>query len=423
LGLEAEGIPILGTSPDAIDLAEDRERFQQLLARLRLKQPANAICTGEAEALAKAEALGYPLVIRPSYVLGGRSMRIVHGADEVGAFMRETARASDMGPILLDRYLEDAIEVDVDVVADGAEVFVAGIMEHIEEAGIHSGDSACSLPPYSLSPLICDEINGIAEQLARALNVRGLMNLQLAIKGGDIFVLEVNPRASRTVPFVAKAIGRPIAKIAARVMAGEPLAAFGLRHVALPHVAVKEAVFPFARFPGVDLLLGPEMKSTGEVMGVDREFGAAFAKSQLGAGNDLPATGRVFLSVRNRDKPGLVPIARELARLGFTLVATSGTAAALAEAGLTVGSVRKAHEGGDTIVDHIRAGEIVLMVNTSEGRKSVRDSFSLRRAALTARIPYYTTMAGARAMVQALGVLARDDLEVTPLQSYVSALS
>ena len=423
LGLEAEGIPILGTSPDAIDLAEDRERFQQLLARLDLKQPANAICTGEAEALAKAEALGYPLVIRPSYVLGGRSMRIVHGADEVSAFMRETARASDIGPILLDRYLEDAIEVDVDVVADGTDVFVAGIMEHIEEAGIHSGDSACSLPPYSLSPRICDDIAGIAEQLARALDVRGLMNLQLAVKNGDIYVLEVNPRASRTVPFVAKAIGRPIAKIAARVMAGEPLAGFGLRQVALPHVAVKEAVFPFARFPGVDLLLGPEMKSTGEVMGIDRDFGAAFAKSQLGAGNALPSGGRVFVSVRDRDKRGLVQVAREMARLGFQLVATSGTAQALSEAGLEVETVRKAHEGGHTIVEQIRAGRIALMVNTSEGRKSVRDSFSLRRAALTAKVPYYTTMAGARAMVHALAVLARDDLEVTPLQSYVSALS
>jgi carbamoyl-phosphate synthase large subunit len=372
--------------------------------------------------LAKAEALGYPLVIRPSYVLGGRSMRIVHGADEVGAFMRETARASDMGPILLDRYLEDAIEVDVDVVADGKDVFVAGIMEHIEEAGIHSGDSACSLPPYSLSPRICDDIAAIAEQLARALNVRGLMNLQLAVKDGEIFVLEVNPRASRTVPFVAKAIGRPIAKIAARVMAGEPLAGFGLRQVALPHVAVKEAVFPFARFPGVDLLLGPEMKSTGEVMGIDRDFGAAFAKSQLGAGNALPAAGRIFVSVRDRDKAGLIPVARELARLGFDLVATSGTAAALTEAGLRVETVRKAHEGG-SIVERIRAGQMALMVNTSEGRRSVRDSFSLRRAALTAKVPYYTTMAGARAMVHALGVLARDDLEVTPLQSYVSALS
>ena len=423
LGLEAAGIPILGTSPDAIDLAEDRERFQQLLARLQLKQPANAICTGEAEALAKAEALGYPLVIRPSYVLGGRSMRIVHGSDEVAAFMRETARASDIGPILLDRYLEDAIEVDVDVVADGTDVFVAGIMEHIEEAGIHSGDSACSLPPYSLSPRICDEIAGIAEQLARALDVRGLMNLQLAVKDGEIFVLEVNPRASRTVPFVAKAIGRPIAKIAARVMAGEPLAGFGLRQVALPHVAVKEAVFPFARFPGVDLLLGPEMKSTGEVMGIDRDFGAAFAKSQLGAGNALPSGGRVFVSVRDRDKRGLVAVAREVARLGFQLVATSGTAQVLADAGLEVETVRKAHEGGHTIVDQIKAGRIALMVNTSEGRKSVRDSFSLRRAALTTKVPYYTTMAGARAMVHALAVLARDDLEVTPLQSYVSALS
>ena len=275
---------------------------------------------------------------------------------------------------------------------------------------------------FESNKLTVEEIHRQAEILARALKVQGLMNLQLAIKDRALFILEVNPRASRTVPFVAKAIGRPIAKIAARVMAGEPLAGFGLRQVALPHVAVKEAVFPFARFPGVDLLLGPEMKSTGEVMGIDRDFGAAFAKSQLGAGNALPAAGRIFLSVRDRDKRGLVPVARELARLGFDLVATSGTAAALAEAGLAVETVRKAHEGG-TIVERIRAGQMALMVNTSEGRRSVRDSFSLRRAALTAKVPYYTTMAGARAMVHALGVLARDDLEVTPLQSYVSALS
>jgi carbamoyl-phosphate synthase large subunit len=292
-------------------------------------------------------------------------------------------------------------------------------MEHIEEAGIHSGDSACSLPPYSLSRRLRDEVGEIATRLARALEVRGLMNLQLAIQGDVVYVLEVNPRASRTVPFVAKAIGLPIAKIAARVMAGEPLAGFALRPPALAHIAVKEAVFPFARFPGVDLLLGPEMKSTGEVMGLDRDFGAAFAKSQLAAGNDLPSRGAVFLSVRDRDKLGLVAIARDLAELGYTLVATRGTAAALAEAGLPVTPVRKAHEGGQTIVELIRAGEIALMINTTEGRKAIQDSYSLRRAALTARVPYYTTMAGARAVVQALRRLAADDLEVNPLQSYV----
>jgi carbamoyl-phosphate synthase large subunit len=423
LGLERARIPILGTSPDSIDLAEDRERFQQLLDRLKLKQPANAICIGEADVLSRAVELGFPLVIRPSYVLGGRAMRIVHDTEDVRAFMRGAQVAFESGPILLDRYLDDAIEVDVDVVADGTDVFVAGIMEHIEEAGIHSGDSACSLPPYSLSPRVQDEIAEIAERLARALDVRGLMNLQLAIKGDEIFILEVNPRASRTVPFVAKAIGRPIASIAARVMAGEALAGFGLKPTPLPHVAVKEAVFPFARFPGVDLLLGPEMKSTGEVMGIDRSFGAAFAKSQLGAGNDLPRQGKVFISVRDRDKSAIVGVARSLAELDFELIGTAGTADTLRQAGLQVEIVNKHHEGGRTIVDLIRAGEIVLLVNTTEGRQAIRDSFSLRRAALTAKVPYYTTLAGARALVQALGLLARDDLEVTPLQSYVAGLS
>ena len=420
LGLEAAGVPILGTAPDAIDLAEDRERFQRLLARLGLRQPANATCLGVDDAMARAGELGFPLVVRPSYVLGGGAMRIVHDLDELRGYMEAQATMAGSGPILLDRYLDDAIEVDVDVVADSGEVFVAGIMEHIEEAGIHSGDSACSLPPYSLSRRLQDEIGEIATRLARALEVHGLMNLQLAVKGDVVYVLEVNPRASRTVPFVAKAIGLPIAKIAARVMAGEPLAGFALRAPALAHVAVKEAVFPFARFPGVDLLLGPEMKSTGEVMGLDRDFGAAFAKSQLAAGNDLPPHGAVFLSVRDRDKPGLVAIARDLAALGYTLVATRGTAAALADAGLVVTTVRKAHEGGQTIVDLLRAGEIALMINTTEGRKAIQDSFSLRRAALLARIPYYTTMAGARAVVQALRRLAADDLEVAPLQSYVT---
>ncbi|HET6466847.1 MAG TPA: carbamoyl-phosphate synthase large subunit, partial [Geminicoccaceae bacterium] len=423
LGLERAKVPILGTSPDAIDLAEDRERFQQLLHRLALKQPANAICTSEGQAIERAEALGFPLVIRPSYVLGGRAMRIVHTLAEVRSFMREAARASDVGPILIDRYLEDAIEVDVDVVADGEAVFVAGIMEHIEEAGIHSGDSACSIPPYSLSPRIQDEIRDEAVQLARALDVRGLMNVQLAIKDGEIFVLEVNPRASRTVPFVAKAIGRPIAKIAARVMAGESLAGFGLVAAPQPHVAVKEAVFPFARFPNVDLLLGPEMKSTGEVMGLDRDFGAAFAKSQLAAGNDLPRAGQVFISVKDKDKPGVVAIARKLVELGFALVATVGTAAALSQAGLEVRIVRKAHEGGPSIVEEIQAHRIALVINTTEGQQSIKDSYSLRRAALMARLPYYTTMAGARALAQALGHISRDDLEVAPLQSYVGRLT
>jgi carbamoyl-phosphate synthase large subunit len=372
--------------------------------------------------VAKAEALGFPLVIRPSNVLGGRAMRIIHELDEVRQYLDEMTAALELGPILLDRYLEDAIEVDVDVVADGETVFVAGIMEHIEEAGIHSGDSACSLPPYSLSPRLQDEIGDEAVALARALEVRGLMNAQLAIKDGEIFVLEVNPRASRTVPFVAKAIGRPIAKIAARVMAGEALASFGLISTPQPHVAVKEAVFPFARFPGVDLLLGPEMKSTGEVMGLDRDFGAAFAKSQLGAGNDLPRSGEVFISVKDKDKPAAVAIARKLHELGFTLVATVGTGQALDQALLPVRMVAKAHEGGPSIVDEIQAHRIALLVNTTEGKQAIRDSYSLRRAALMNKVPYYTTIAGARALAEGLGNIIRDDLEVAPLQSYAGRL-
>ena len=357
-------------------------------------------------------------MIRPSYVLGGRAMRIVHGAEDVASFMAEAARASDVGPILLDRYLEDAIEVDVDVVADGATVHVAGVMEHVEEAGVHSGDSACSLPPYSLPGAVVREIERQAEALARALDVRGLMNVQMAVKDGEVFVLEVNPRASRTVPFVAKAVGAPIAKIAARVMAGEPLAGFDLPGQPSGHVAVKEAVFPFARFAGVDLILGPEMKSTGEVMGLDRDFAAAFVKSQLGAGTELPATGTVFVSVREADKAAAVTLAARLVELGFALAATRGTAAAIAAAGVPVTTVKKVHEGRPHIVDLIKNGEIALLINTTEGRQAIRDSFELRRAALMARLPYYTTLPGARAVVQALARLRTGELEVAPLQSY-----
>jgi carbamoyl-phosphate synthase large subunit len=412
------GVPILGTSPDAIDLAEDRQRFQELLRRLGLRQPENDICHDRDEALKRAERIGFPLVIRPSYVLGGRAMRIVHDAADLGEFMAEAAQLTELGPILIDRYLEDAIEVDVDVVADSDSVFVAGIMEHIEEAGIHSGDSACSLPPHSLAPDILDEIHRQAEILARALGVQGLMNLQLAIKDRELFILEVNPRASRTVPFVAKAIGQPIAKIAARVMAGEPLAGFRLEHRPLGHVAVKEAIFPFARFPGVDLLLGPEMKSTGEVMGLDRRFGAAYAKAQLGVGNDLPAAGTVFISVRDRDKPAMVELGRLLLEQGYQLVATDGTAAYLRRSGLEVEVINKVHQGRPHVVDRIKDGGIALVLNTTEGRRAIRDSYTLRRAALTYKIPYYTTLPGARAVVQAMTEPAARDLAVAPLQSY-----
>jgi carbamoyl-phosphate synthase large subunit len=417
------GVPILGTSPDAIDLAEDRERFQKLLDRLELRQPANAICSDPAEAEAKALRLGFPVVLRPSYVLGGQAMRIVHSAAEVAQFMAQAGKLAELGPILIDRYLQDAIEVDVDVVADGGRVFVAGIMEHIEEAGIHSGDSACSLPPHSLDAEVVAEIRRQADILARALKVRGLMNVQMAIKDREVFILEVNPRASRTVPFVAKAIGRPIAKIAARVMAGETLSSFDLTERPPGHVAVKEAVFPFARFPNVDSLLGPEMKSTGEVMGLDRDFGAAFAKSQLGAGNQLPDGGLVFISVRDRDKPEMIELGRRLLAHGFRLIATRGTAGHLRAAGLEVEQINKVFEGRPHIVDRIKDGQIAMVINTTEGQRAIADSYTLRRAALVYKVPYYTTVAGARAVVQAIVTLAERELAVAPLQSYYRDLN
>ncbi len=421
--LDEAGIAVLGTSPDAIDLAEDRDRFQQLLRQLGLRQPANAICRNEQEAVTAALKLGVPLVIRPSYVLGGRAMRIVHSQDDVRQFAAEAAIAAEHGTILLDRYLEDAIEVDVDVLADGETVVVAGIMEHIEEAGIHSGDSACSLPPYSIPASVLAEIGRQAKALAQALEVRGLMNVQMAVQGERISILEVNPRASRTVPFVAKAVGTPIAKIAARIMAGERLADFQVNGPPTGHVAVKEAVLPFARFPGVDLLLGPEMKSTGEVMGLDRDFGTAFAKSQLAAGVTLPMSGTVFLSVKDVDKPAAVGLGRDLAELGFALVASRGTAAALAEAGIPVEIVNKVHEGRPHIVDLIKNGAIQLLINTSYGQQAIKDSFSLRREALMTKLPYYTTVAGARSLVEGLRRLRQGELTVAPLQSYVAVVN
>jgi carbamoyl-phosphate synthase large subunit len=418
--LEAAEIPILGTSPDAIDLAEDRQRFQQLLHGLGLRQPANGTAYSPEEAEAIAQDIGYPVVIRPSYVLGGRAMEIVHDTTGLHRYIRNAVRVSGSSPVLIDSYLQNAIEVDVDAVADGKSVYVAGIMEHIEEAGIHSGDSACSLPPYSLDADTIAEIERQTVALARALNVIGLMNVQFAVKDGDVYVLEVNPRASRTVPFVAKATGLPIAKIAARVMTGERLSDFiaSDRPEANSHVAVKEAVFPFARFPGVDLILGPEMKSTGEVMGLDADFGRAFAKAQLGCGTELPLAGKVFISVRDGDKAALIEPCRQLAEWGFELVATRGTAQKLGEAGLAVTTVNKVQEGRPDIVDEMRSGRIQLVFNTTEGAQAIADSFSLRRTALTHNIPYYTTVSGARAAVQAIGALRRGSLEVAPLQSY-----
>ena len=418
--LEAANIPILGTSPDAIDLAEDRERFQQLLHRIGLRQPDNGLARSLAEAEAVAESLGFPLVIRPSYVLGGRAMEIVHDRAGLQRYMGQAVIVSGDNPVLIDRYLQDAIEVDVDVVADDETVYVAGIMEHIEEAGIHSGDSACALPPYTLKPPMIAEIDKQAIQLARALKVVGLMNVQFAIKDDTVFILEVNPRASRTVPFVAKATGTAIAKIAARVMAGEKLAGFTLAGPNPPHTAVKEAVFPFARFPGVDILLGPEMRSTGEVMGLDHDFARAFAKSQLGAGTMLPVSGTVFISVKDRDKAALIVIARRLHEMGFTLLATEGTARMFAAAELPVKRINKVLEGQPHIVDAMLDGEVHLVINTTEGAQTIADSFSLRRTALVNNIPYYTTVAGARAAVAAITALRNGSLEVAPLQSYLT---
>jgi carbamoyl-phosphate synthase large subunit len=416
--LEAAGVPIVGTTPDSIDLAEDRERFQQLLQRLNLRQPENAIARSAPEALSKARALGYPLVVRPSYVLGGRAMRIVYDEDDLERYMIEAVRISNDQPILLDRFLNDALEVDVDAVADSQQqVVVAGIMEHIEQAGVHSGDSACCLPPYSLSPAIQDELRRQTVELALALGVVGLMNCQFAVQEERIYVLEVNPRASRTVPFVSKATGWPLAKIASRCMTGKSLAAQGIPQILNPpHFSVKEAVFPFIKFPGVDVLLGPEMKSTGEVMGIGASFGEAFLKAQIGAGEHFPRSGTVFLSVRDADKKGLIPAARTLSELGFKLIATKGTAAFLHGEGLDVTAVNKVTEGRPHIVDAIKNGKVQIIINTVDERQSVRDSFSIRRAALQMGLTYYTTLAGAIAGAAAIHALMTEERSVLRLQ-------
>jgi carbamoyl-phosphate synthase large subunit len=431
--LEAARVPILGTSPDAIDLAEDRDRFKQLLDRLKLRQPRNAIAKSPAEARAIAEAMGYPIVIRPSYVLGGRAMEIVHDAPQLERYLARLAGdldrpselvVSDKRPLLIDRYLSDAIEVDVDCLADGTDTAIAGIMEHIEEAGIHSGDSACALPPHSLKGETIAELGRQTRELALALKVGGLMNVQYAIKDGDIYVLEVNPRASRTVPFVAKVVGIPVAKLAARIMAGEPLKSLDLKPPQFQHVGVKEAVFPFARFPGVDTVLGPEMKSTGEVMGIDRTFEIAFAKSQLGGGSRLPRQGTVFVSVRDADKDArILGAVKILIELGFNIVATSGTQRFLVEHGAAVDRILKASEGRPNVVDAIRNGGIQLVFNTTEGAQALADSRSLRRAALLHKVPYYTTLSGAVAAAQGIKAYLAGDLEVRTLQSYFGTRS
>jgi carbamoyl-phosphate synthase large subunit len=402
--LEAAGVPIIGTSPDSIDLAEDRERFQQMIEKIGLKQPSNRTARNADEALALAREIGYPLVVRPSYVLGGRAMEVVHDDADLARYIRDAVKVSNDSPVLLDRFLDHAVEVDVDIIADATgQVLIGGIMEHIEEAGVHSGDSSCSLPPYSLSTQIQDELRRQASAMARELKVVGLMNTQFAIQGDTVYILEVNPRASRTVPFVSKATGVPLAKIAARVMGGRTLAELGATREVIPtYYSVKEAIFPFLKFQNVDPILGPEMRSTGEVMGVGRSFGAAFARGHEAAGIRTPPRGKVFVSVRDADKERLLPVAREVLARGFTLVATSGTASYLAEHGVTCERINKVLEGRPHIVDLIKNGEIVYIVNTTEGKQAIADSFSIRREALQRRVTYSTTVAGARALVHSL---------------------
>jgi len=432
-------IPILGTSPDMIDLAEDRDRFQKLLVKIGLKQPENGIAYSVEQGRLIASQLGLPLVVRPSYVLGGRAMQVIRDEEALNSYLLGTLpelvpadiRAKypndktgqintllGTNPLLFDRYLEGAIEVDVDALCDGEDVFVCGIMEHIEEAGIHSGDSACSLPPFSLSPETIDELKRQTRALALALKVGGLMNVQYAIKNGDIYVLEVNPRASRTVPFVAKTIGAPIAKIASRIMAGESLASFGLSEQTFPHIAVKEAVFPFARFPGVDTILGPEMRSTGEVMGLDDRFGIAFAKSQIAAGTEVPTSGTVFVSMRDHDKAGVLEAVRSLEEAGFKIIATGGTQSFLKDRGITCDKINKVLEGRPHIVDAVKNGEVQLVFNTTEGNQAIADSRSMRRAALVNKVPYYTTLAGSVAAAKGIVAHKAGRLEVKSLQSY-----
>ncbi len=431
--LHEDGIPILGTSLDSIDLAEDRERFQVMLNDIGLMQPPNGLARSAEEAAQKAEEVGYPVVLRPSYVLGGRGMMIVHDREQLDRYVGEAMRVSGDDPVLIDHYLNRATEVDVDALCDDETVFVAGVLEHIEEAGVHSGDSACSMPPFSLSAEIVAELKRQTEAMARALKVRGLMNVQFAIEephseAPRIFVLEVNPRASRTAPFVAKTIGQPVAAIAAKVMAGVPLASFNLADKPYDHIAVKEAVFPFARFAGVDTILGPEMRSTGEVMGLDWKrddetdmapaFARAFAKSQIGGGTTLPIAGCAFVSVKDDDKPFIVEAVALLLKQGFSVIATGGTHTFLVQQGLPVGHVKKVLEGRPNIVDAMKNGEVQLVFNTTEGKQSLQDSFSLRRTALMMKIPYYTTSAGALAASQAIGAIQADALEVRPLQGY-----
>jgi carbamoyl-phosphate synthase large subunit len=417
--LEREGVRILGTSPDSIDRAEDRKRFKELLHKLNLKQAESDTVVSPEEALRVAGKIGYPVMVRPSYVLGGRAMEIVYDEHSLSEYMTRAVKASPKHPVLVDKYLEDAIEVDVDAISDGTDVVVGGVMEHIEEAGIHSGDSACSLPPYSLSTAIVEEIKSQTKALARELNVIGLMNIQFAVKDGEIYILEVNPRGSRTVPFVSKATGVPLAKLAAKIMGGKTLQELGFTSEReIKHIAVKEAVFPFDRFEGVDTILGPEMKSTGEVMGIDENFGLAYAKAQESSHNKLPLSGKVFISVKDKDKPGICRIVDKFQEMGFDVVATRGTAEHLMAKGIEVGIVNKVTEGRPHIVDLIKNKEIHFVINTVSGTQAQKDSFSIRQSALQYRVPFTTTLSGANAVVNAVEQLLRGKISIRSLKEY-----
>ncbi|MBU1404403.1 MAG: carbamoyl-phosphate synthase large subunit, partial [Proteobacteria bacterium] len=417
--LAKAGVPILGTSPDSIDRAEDRKRFQQFLHKLNLLQPENGTAQTADEALVIAAKIGYPVVVRPSYVLGGRAMRIVYNEKDLAAYMHSAIDVSPDRPILIDKFLKDAVEIDVDAISDGENTIIGGIMQHIEEAGIHSGDSACVLPPHSISKEMIETIKSATRAMAAELKVKGLMNIQFAVKANVLYILEVNPRASRTIPFVSKATGVPLAKLATKVMMGKTLPELGLtEEVKVAHYAVKEAVFPFDRFDNVDTLLGPEMKSTGEVMGMDVCLGLAFAKSQLAAGQKIPTEGNVLLSMRHSDKPAIVPIAKKIIALGFNILATRGTAKILAENGVACTSVHKISEGRPHILDKIQDKQIQWIVNTSLGTRTTEDAYTIRRAALNYHLPYTTTIAGAESMVKAIGTMQQESIEAKSVQEY-----
>ncbi|MCK4738733.1 MAG: carbamoyl-phosphate synthase large subunit, partial [Deltaproteobacteria bacterium] len=417
VALETAGVRILGTSPDSIDMAEDRERFDKLLEDLNLKCPASGIARSSEEAIEVAKKIGYPVMVRPSYVLGGRAMEVVYDEENLSDYMTRAVEASPEHPVLVDCFLGGAIEIDLDCLSDGTSVVIGGVMEHIEEAGVHSGDSACSIPPFSLDEDVLTEIKAQATSLAKALKVIGLMNIQFAVKDSEIFILEVNPRASRTVPFVSKAIGRPLAKIATWLMLGQTLEEAGLgEEVQSSFTSVKEAVFPFVKFPGVDVLLGPEMKSTGEVMGIDSDFGRAFAKAQISSGNTMPLAGNVFISLRLGDKEKMEDVARQLSVMGFNIIATKGTAEYLNSKGISAEFVFKVDEGRPNIVDRIKSNEIDMVMNTSFGQKSVDDSYSIRRSSLEMGVPYFTTVAGSRAATQGIKAIKKEGLGVRTLQ-------